>query len=437
MLGIHFKFYFPSPVFLLFACWGLSFTDGLHATNVDSLENLLSTAPDTGKVRILSDLAWAYNFSNAQKSLEYAEQELDIAEAMADSFWIGTAHNDLGIAHLRLNSYKKAQKNFARSLSIRRGLDNKRDVASSIAKMALTHQLMGNYQVSLEMQFEALSIFEELDEKSSVAHTLSNIGYLYEMQEFYDKAQVNYQKAERLYEELEITYGLASIKHKLASLSSERDKHEESITLEKEALQLFEELEYDFDIVSSLVNLGYYQESAGQGTEAVKNYEKAFTMAQDLGDAPLMFLASGNLGDYWQDHSSSKALNAYDKQVKAAQTIGDSWELRNAFLNKAKALHGVGKDRAAYQLLMDAVKLGDSLALQDQNTAIREAEESLESDMLPLQKAEKELEIRKLEMAMQKKEMEGRYGGGDQKFWIVLGLLILMTGLVIYQNFLS
>src|ERR1041385_1949029 len=109
--------------FIFIMCFG-----ALFAQNNDSLENLLKTnIPDTVKLQILTDLSWNSLYSDLDKSMKFAEQELQLAQKINNQKYIGQGYNDIGIVHIKRNNYPEAIKWHKKALDIRLKLKNEMD----------------------------------------------------------------------------------------------------------------------------------------------------------------------------------------------------------------------------------------------------------------------------------------------------------------------
>ena len=63
---------------------------------IDSLEQKLNTSDDKEKFFVLSDLAWEYCLLDANKSYNYAKEEVELAEKLKNDTLLSIAFNDFG-----------------------------------------------------------------------------------------------------------------------------------------------------------------------------------------------------------------------------------------------------------------------------------------------------------------------------------------------------
>jgi tetratricopeptide (TPR) repeat protein len=124
---------------------------------VDSLKNLLSVEKtDTGKVKLMWQIASAANFYNPDTALLIAQQALFKAKS---------------------TGYVDGESN-------------------SLKILANTFMYMGNYPTSLELNLQRLKLEEKRNKPRNLAGTLMNIGIVYVYEEYYQKALDYYRKSD-------------------------------------------------------------------------------------------------------------------------------------------------------------------------------------------------------------------------------------------------
>jgi signal transduction histidine kinase len=147
----------------------------------DSLKKVYLQSPtDTVKLQALSDLNWAYLLEDAVQAKNYAFKELSLAKKIQHKQFIAQAYNDIGLAYLRLGLQDSALAVFNVSLDLRKNLNSKALVASSLSKISAIEQIRGNYNEALKLEFEALRFYGELKNTNNEAMTLNNISSAYE-----------------------------------------------------------------------------------------------------------------------------------------------------------------------------------------------------------------------------------------------------------------
>ena len=113
---------------------------GLNAQSakLDSMQNLLDKHPqaDTVRVNLLNEIAYSSQGSEPEKSLNYAEEALELANKL----------------------------NFKKGISV------------SYINIGIVYKDQGNYPLALEYYFKSLKIKEELGDKKGIAMSYNNIG---------------------------------------------------------------------------------------------------------------------------------------------------------------------------------------------------------------------------------------------------------------------
>src|SRR3989344_712619 len=146
---------------------------------LDSLKALTTSKVDTIRFWTFSELVWELKDVNKTAALEYANNLIEQASKSNNAKWHAQGLNDVGIIYYSSGELDKALNNFEKSLVIRRKLGSKKDIASSLSKIALIKTEKAQYGDALKMQLEVLKIYEELDIKPYICHTCNNIATLY------------------------------------------------------------------------------------------------------------------------------------------------------------------------------------------------------------------------------------------------------------------
>jgi hypothetical protein len=130
------KFVIYSVLFL-----GLLLSPDLSSRNskTDSLEVKLKSAKDTSKVNILNELAKAYQKSDTNKILIYAEKARALAKKLNYKSGYAIALCNIGIYHIYKEENKKAVEFFNLSLKSADELDEK-TVLKLLSTIAINHK---------------------------------------------------------------------------------------------------------------------------------------------------------------------------------------------------------------------------------------------------------------------------------------------------------
>ncbi|MDD4713618.1 MAG: tetratricopeptide repeat protein, partial [Bacteroidales bacterium] len=106
---------------------------------IDDLNHLLETSTGLKKIDVLNELSTVYDTISYIKSLEYANQALELAR-----------------------KYK-----------------SKKDIAMSLDRVGRVQYFLSNYDKSINYYMESLNILEEIGDKKAISKLYNNIGGIY------------------------------------------------------------------------------------------------------------------------------------------------------------------------------------------------------------------------------------------------------------------
>ncbi len=215
-------------------------------SRVDSLTSLLSSARDTTRFRILSDLFRATNQSDYEESLKYAQLAYNQAAALGDSAkiveggrMIAYSLDDLGRNDEVIEILNKvigiAMRNQERYPEL------KSRIKFLLNNAAIAYMHRGNYDSSLSYHFKSLEIREAEGDKKSIGTAQNNIGLVY---------------------------------FKLRN-------HEKALEYYSQSLAIKRELNDQVDVDKILINIGLCYNELGQSKEAISSLSEALNNCKE------------------------------------------------------------------------------------------------------------------------------------------------------------
>ncbi len=103
----------------------------------DSLENILKTAKGKKKIELLNELSKEYSSTSYEKSLDYANQALSLAEKSDNKKEKANALHNIGEAYKLQNKNIKALESHQKSLKIRKQINDKKVIAISLNNIGI------------------------------------------------------------------------------------------------------------------------------------------------------------------------------------------------------------------------------------------------------------------------------------------------------------
>ncbi len=286
----------------------------VQAQSLDSLEQVLQTQKLTPgeQIKTYDDLSWGYLSINFDKSFDYAQKGLAIAEKEKNTAMVGTFYRNLGIAYYMNGSNDTARLYLDQALKYALKTQNESFEATIYGAIGNVYHVEGQTEKALEYYQKSLKLSEKHNNKSRISLLLGNIGAMYLHIDNHLQAESYYLRAEKIYTEINDLFGLAAIKNGLANIYIEKKEFqkaldyalsavdichslgmtaEESTALQmaafvykdgfedypraleyaRKSLELSEKTGYIRDIVASLSVLATTQFKMGQYTECEEN----------------------------------------------------------------------------------------------------------------------------------------------------------------------
>jgi len=298
---------------------------------VDSLLKLAEgRKDDSGKVKLLNDVANEFNKISPYDGIRYARRSLSIAEALHWKPGIARSNSALGANYFSLSDYPDAYKYWLVALNLNKDLGNQTGIANHMHNIGNIFVSQKNYDKALEYYSEALKISEEAGNKKTVSYAYTSIGNVYILLKDYDKALDYHLKALEVDKELNQNNNIASDQVNIASVYNEQGQWQKSLEILRQALETKKETG-DINGIAKAYNLigKVYLDMAGfPGTDTRKPDERP----TDVNKTKYLHLAV----TYLDSALVTDAQIGYlDNMQKSYEFLSEAQEKLN---NQAKAL---------------------------------------------------------------------------------------------------
>jgi tetratricopeptide (TPR) repeat protein len=127
-------------------------------TRTDSLESLFADASDYIKILILGELIDEYATISLEKSLEYANQSLEIGLRKNNQRWIADSYNKIGNIYSRVEMFSEALQYYLDEAEIREQLLDTTGMGNSYFNLGLNYFNMGDTIHSLQYYHKSLKL---------------------------------------------------------------------------------------------------------------------------------------------------------------------------------------------------------------------------------------------------------------------------------------
>lgn len=284
----------------------------LFSQNTDSLEAMLDTVREEGKVKTLNELFRGYLQSDPVTAVGYAREALILAGEIDDKRGMAAAYNNLGVAYRTQGALDKALEYYITSLHIYDSLQIPEGVATTKNNIATIYSIKKDYGQAMRYLEESYSLFQGMNDPFRLIGSMNNLGNLYHDINMDEKALEFYTQAFDLSEKNGAKF--ADPLNNVGNIYFNQGNYELAIGHYEKALDIERQQNNLIGILNTVTNIGITYTKARQP----KNAEKYLTEARQLSESlqaytslPSIYKASAenfSIQNRWKE--------AYEMQLK-------------------------------------------------------------------------------------------------------------------------
>jgi len=404
--------YPPEILLIIIGCLFLQLTVAQNFQKIDSLELALGlTANKKDKIEILLLLSDGFSINTPDKALEYAEKALNISDEINYEEGKLKSANMLAKIYEYISDFKSAYKFAEQAKEMAEELEMERELINAYHVIGYIYRNLGSYDKSSEYFFECLKLSEKLKDKKLIAKSMSNIGSVYFNQLNFNKALEYYLKSMSISKEINDRNGIARGLNNIAIVYGNLEEDIKLSQYLEEAADINKELGNRKSEGINYMNLGVINRKQKNYDVALKYFQQALSIFENLKHTFFIARCQINLGDYFMD------INDIDRSLeyvtKAFET-GKKHGLKKIVFNSAELLNKIylGKSDTLNAFMYDIIKyrMKDSLDLEEKVTELSRLE---------------------LKYEFNKKEQEKRIEQQRKDFIILIIIIILIFGLIV------
>jgi signal transduction histidine kinase/Tfp pilus assembly protein PilF len=293
---------------------------------VDSLLLVLRASEnDTHKVNILNRLSKISGDILPKKSIEYAQQALNLAQKKTYYQGQAQAYNNLGDAH----------------------------------------ESLGNFAQAMQFQKQALALYEQHKNTQEYAYTLVKIGSIYQDRGFYDKAMEHYLKVVEWKQFAQMQAIKAMALNQIGKIYQQQGKLNQALKQLMTALQINQKLNLAIPVAENLNNVGLVYDQKGNYYKALEYLEKSLSITRKLNNEKDISVSLMTIGDvYMKLNQLEEALNYQQEALKIEESIGEKPQKVQALLNIARIYQKQNKAEKTQEYAQKSFQLAQKLGLK-------------------------------------------------------------------------
>jgi serine phosphatase RsbU (regulator of sigma subunit) len=281
-------------------------------SNVDSLQALIESAPDSNKANLLYDLARIF-----QKASSYEKAIASCSDAVAISIKLKNESSEAA-GYLNLGSICRAKSDFDRSLqyylkalAIYERLNLLGKIAGAKNNIGNLYMNLRNYDKALQYLKESLEIRQRGNSPDEIAQAMLNIGGVYYQVNDYDNCLKYYYMALVIYKNINNKSQVAVNENNIGAVLTEVNKIDSALAHFNASLVLYNELKDSSGMALSLVNIGNAFIQSGQYKKGIEYSTRALDIALKTNDKDIQAGAYEYLFEGYSKSGDLKRALAY------------------------------------------------------------------------------------------------------------------------------
>ncbi|MDD3051921.1 MAG: adenylate/guanylate cyclase domain-containing protein [Candidatus Cloacimonetes bacterium] len=355
------------------------------------------------------NLAGAYYLAGIfDKSLEYYNHSLKIAQIVNDKILESKLLYNIGHVHLNLGNYSDAFLNYEKSFEIKRKFtDDPKEYALSYSSLGMLKSKISDHESAIEYYLLAIENFMKSDGDNSknIAYNYNNIGTIYERINLYDKALEYYEEALAIFSEKEMIREEGSALTNIGVLYLNKKDFENAKKYLLRSTKIKEDTKDMQGLSIAVQNLGTVHLFLNDYKKAIEYLNKSLDLEVSMNSVYGQASVLSTIGQaYLKNKQYKKAEEFLQNSKKLAETIDAKDILVEVEHFLANLYKDLNKSNLAYEALSRYASLKDTIFsihsaqkisdLQNQNMI---KEKIIENEIL-----KKEDELKTLEISKQK-----------------------------------
>ncbi|MCW8850452.1 MAG: tetratricopeptide repeat-containing sensor histidine kinase, partial [Melioribacteraceae bacterium] len=376
----------------------------------DSLIHLLKSVNGEKKVEILNDLADIYQFIDTHEALKYAEKGIILADSIGYKKGLAGCYGSLGYGYINLDNIK-AEAYTNKALEIRKAIQDKAGIATSLNVLGVLNYYQGEYLKSIEYHLEALKLREQIGDPVKIATSYNNIAIVNIALENFESALDYLHRALKIRTETDNHRAIAIIKVNIGKIKSLQGNNQEALSSFYEALKINKEFGIHKSTADTYQNIASISKVLDNTQGALNYYDSALVIYNTLDEKNGIANVQNGLAQVYT------SIGKYDLAIEHSLVALNNSDIINSLENKSIALetlHTCYKNKNDYQKAYQFLSLHENAI-----------EELTNSDKVKkLAKIELDYRLEKMKLAQEEKLK-------NQRLFIFLLVLIVLFGIII------
>lgn len=270
---------------------------GLFAqSQIDSMENALSTATGKKKAELLYLLSWEYRFTDKDKALRFGQEGLQLAKELKDTVAIAGSLNSISETWLNFGDFDMAEKITAEELPFARFIPNPKCLLGALTRLGTIYYRRGKFDDALVYQLEVLKESEKIKKPEFTGVASLNLGLTYMDLKRYDEALQYFQTALTAFQSIHHVVGMGACYINIAETLQNQKKYREALEVSFKAEEVLKSSGNKLHLCYIYTIMGKLYKETGNNQKRLEYFQKALSLGEENKDDFMIASNQAGLG---------------------------------------------------------------------------------------------------------------------------------------------
>jgi tetratricopeptide (TPR) repeat protein len=410
-------------VILLFLSFSFHLT--FSQKQVDSLQNVLTTAQNQDRVKTLHELAIAFVRSDSAKAMQYIEEALQLSKKIDYCFGEARSIRIKAMVFYFNNHHGKYIELLEESAALAYRCKEWELVCENYNGIAAVYSsLWQNYNSSLEYYWKAYKVYEEHNPTGKIYFPLLGIASVYLQQNDYAKALEYYNQASIIIQQRQDESARTLLHDNLGDLYLALKNYREAKNNYSKSLVLFRKKKSPGGMIFAYVGLANVYREQKDYKNALSYGEKALALSDSFKtyDRAKLYGCESLGKTYLALNDLEKAKSYFSRVIEIAAKLHMVEELKNTYHSLAIISEKKGDFKSAFAFEQLHTAFTDSVMNKEKARQIRQLEVQVETE-----KKKKEIELLKRDQQLSQFTIAAAIAA-------MIGLIVISVALISRQK---
>lgn len=311
-------------------------------------------------------------YSKSDSAFIYTRQSIAVARGIPYPHGEAMAVNILGIVFDITGQYDSSLHCYREAIGLANEHGLRKIEAQAYNNIGLIHWNNSSLDSAIDYYFRSAEIYKTLNAPRGMGNSYNNVGLIYYDQRLFDRSLEFFREALVLYKQLNEPTLIGSALNNIGMSLTEVDQQDSAVWYYEQAILNREEVKDWYGLSKTLTNLGMLYRDLGRHDEVEPTLLEAIRHKHEVDDKYGLSSTHLNLAIYYHEDLKdyAKALASNTTALEIAEANDFTRILDELYRHRASVLMALDKPTLAYEFLMKATQLADSLG-QAENTEKR------------------------------------------------------------------